>query len=218
MMEIVEYTGQSELPDLIRRFLYHQLSGSQNTSDSDSEVSTSAFPTFNKKVRLHSSASSFFFAPSDPCGINGLRQEQIRSTWSWRGGPSRQDTVLVNTGHGGNNDLPLSGYIVARILLFFSFKYAGKDFPVALVWWYQLANDDGQRDATTGMWLVEREYHDEKPLLSVVHMDTIFRAAHLLPFFGRDPVPSTYSCSNSLDKYAMFYVNKYADHHSFEIL
>jgi hypothetical protein len=138
--------------------------------------------------------------------------------WSWRGGPSRQDVVLVDTGDGGNKELPMSGFTVARVLLFFSFQYAGENFSMALVWWYTLSDDTGRRDEATGMWLVEREYRGEEPYLAVVHVDTIFRAVHLLPFFGQEHVPQRFSHSDTLDSYAMFYVNKYADHHSFEIL
>ncbi|KAH8980964.1 hypothetical protein EDB86DRAFT_2813274 [Lactarius hatsudake] len=69
------------------------------------------------------------------------------------------------------------------------------------------------------MWLVEREYNqDQKPHLAVVHIDTIFRAVHLLPYFGQELVQKGFSYTDTLDSYAIFYVNKYADHHSFEIL
>ncbi|KAH9021445.1 hypothetical protein EDB85DRAFT_1871864 [Lactarius pseudohatsudake] len=69
------------------------------------------------------------------------------------------------------------------------------------------------------MWLVEREYNwDQKPHLAVVHIDTIFRAVHLLPYFGQEHVRKGFSYTDTLDTYANFYVNKYADHHSFEIL
>ncbi len=219
---VTEYIKKPTFPTLVQRFLYHQLSSDSrldaNASSSSEASSAQRLPIFDKKLFLHSSASSVFFAPSDPCGIHGLRREQIRSVWSWRGGSSRQDVVLVNTGEGGNKDLPISGYTVARVLLLFSFEYAGENFPMALVWWYILSDDAGCRDEATGMWLVEREYRDEEPLLAVVHVDTIFRAVHLLPFFGQERVPQRFSHSDTLDTYGMFYVNKFADHHSFETL
>jgi hypothetical protein len=129
----------------------------------------------------------------------------------------------VDTGKGGNTQLPMSGYAVARVLLFFSFTYAGNTFPVALVWWYTLSDDSGCRDNATGMWLVEREYRNNtsrelEPHLAVVHVDTIFRAVHLLPFFAHKPVIRGVTQDNSLDSYTMYYVNRYADHQSFEIL
>ena len=216
MTDIVEYINQPELPNMIRWFLHHKFSNDSNASDSDVDIS--ALPDFTGRVRLHSGASSIFFAPSDPCGIHGLRREQIRSTWTWRGGASRQDTVLVNTGEGGNTSLPMSGYIVARVLLFFSFNYAGDDFPVALLWWYTLSEDSGCRDKETGMWLVEREYRNGGPHLAVVSVGAIFRAVHLLPFFGRERVIRSITQDNSLDSYCAYYVNRYVDHQAFEIL
>ena len=215
-MDIVEYINQPKLPNMIRRFLHHQFSNNSDTSDSDIDVS--ALLGFMGRVRLHSGASSIFFAPSDPCGIHGLRQEQIRSTWTWRSGPPRQDTVLVNTGEGRNTCLPMSGYIVAQILFFFSFNYSGDDFHVALVWWYTLTEDSGCRDKATGMWLVEREYRNGGPHLAVVSVGAIFCAVHLLPFFGHERIIRGVTQDNSLDTYRMFYVNRYVDHQAFKIL
>jgi hypothetical protein len=119
--------------------------------------------------------------------------------------------------------LLMSGYVVARVLLFFSFRYASNNFPMALVWWYTLSDDSGCRDKATGMWLVEREYCNSlttsrEPHLAVVHVDTIFYAVHLLPYFGYKPVIQRVTQDNSLDRYAMYYVNRYVDHQSFKIL
>ena len=149
-----------------------------------------------------------------------MRKEQIRSTYTWRGGSSCQDYVLVDSGCGGE-DQPTSGFSVARVLLLFSFRYGTETFPCALVWRYILADESGSRDEDTGMWLVERGYHDgdpEKPELEVIPIGSIFRAVHLLPFFGKEPVSRSLMHEDSLDEYAMFYVNRFADHHSFEIL
>ncbi|KAH9005697.1 hypothetical protein EDB84DRAFT_1591342 [Lactarius hengduanensis] len=164
----------SHIPTLVQQFLYYQLLSSSsrpNADTSDSEtLRVQGLPISNKKVSLYTSASSIFFAPSDPCGVHGLRREQIRSTWSWRGGLSWHDVVLVNMGDGGNKDLPMSGYAVA--------PHGGDKFPAVLVWWYTLSDDSARRDETTGMWLVEREYNRHKQLLlGVVHIDTIFRAS-----------------------------------------
>jgi hypothetical protein len=114
----------------------------------------------------------------------------------------------VDTGKGGNVKLPMSGYIISHVLLFFSFKYAGEDFPVALVWWYTLSDDAGCRDKVTGMWLVEHEFRGEEPHLAVVHVGSIYRAVHLIPFFGKERVPQGFSHNNTLDKYTKFYVNE----------
>jgi hypothetical protein len=126
--------------------------------------------------------------------------------------------VLVDTGDGGNKALPMSGYALARVLHLFSFNFAGEDFPLALVWWYTLSDD--ARDETTGMWMVEREYRDNAPHFAVVHVDTFLRAAHLLPVFGQTRAPRSLDDTSykTLDAYPFFYVNRFADHHAFEIL
>ncbi|KAH8981496.1 hypothetical protein EDB92DRAFT_1937010 [Lactarius akahatsu] len=197
---VTTYIKQPTFPALVQQFLYYQLlsSGSRpNVDTSDSEtLRVRGLPISNKKVSLYTSASSIFFAPSDPC-------EQIQSTWSWRGGSSRHDVVLVNMGDGGNKDLPMSGYAVARVLLFFSLEHSGDKFPTALVWC-------ACRDEATDCPL--------QLLLGVVHIDTIFRAVHLLPYFGQEPVQKHLSYTDTFDSFANFYVNKFTDHHSFEIL
>ncbi len=124
----------------------------------------------------------------------------------------------MDTGKGRNVKLLMSGYIISHILLFFSFKYAGEDFPIALVWWYTLSDNAGCRDKVTGMWLIECEFRGEEPHLVVVHVGSIYCAVHLIPFFRKEWVPQGFSHNNTLDKYTKFYVNRFADHHSFEIL
>ncbi|KAG2059328.1 hypothetical protein BDR06DRAFT_1069299 [Suillus hirtellus] len=52
---------------------------------------------------------------------------------------------------------------------------------------------------------------------AVVHVDTIFHSAHLIPVYGTDLLPSMIKPHHVLEIFTLFYVNKYADHHSFEI-
>ena len=54
--------------------------------------------------------------------------------------------------------------------------------------------------------------------MSVIHVDTIFRGAHLLPRFLSDaPVYRELNYMNILDLFASFYVNKHINHHVFEV-
>ncbi|KAF8553111.1 hypothetical protein OG21DRAFT_1414849, partial [Imleria badia] len=48
-------------------------------------------------------------------------------------------------------------------------------------------------------------------------IDTIYRAAHLIPVYGKHFVPPFLHPMQSYDSFRLFYVNKFADHHSFEI-
>ncbi|KAG2039374.1 hypothetical protein BDR03DRAFT_860002, partial [Suillus americanus] len=54
--------------------------------------------------------------------------------------------------------------------------------------------------------------------LSIIHIDTIICATHLLPIFSEGCVPQKATFHETLDTYCQFYVNKFADHHSFEIV
>jgi len=143
-----------------------------------------------------------------------MRCECIRAVKSWRNGPRRYDTIFINTDPSVEG---MRGLDVARVRLFFSFSHDGTQYPCALVHWFSRVGDSPNDN--TGMWIVEPDTsdNDDKPLTSIIHLDTIVWAAHLLPVFGHEYVPRTLSFTDTLDSFTSFYVNKYADHHSFEI-
>lgn len=159
-------------------------------------------------------AVAVFYAPSDGCGSQGMKKERIRAVRSWRGGPARYDCAYVSV----NETLPgFRGLTdVVRILLFFSFKVDSIVYPCALVSWYVSVVDKPCEE--TGMWMVEPELDKYgRRLVSVIHVDCILRAAHLLPIPGDEPVPVRLRHTDTLDAFTAFYVNKYADHHAHEI-
>ena len=53
--------------------------------------------------------------------------------------------------------------------------------------------------------------------MTVVHLDTILRGAHLIPVYGSSFIPPHFRHSWSLDAFKAFFVNKYADHHANKI-
>ena len=68
------------------------------------------------------------------------------------------------------------------------------------------------------MWEVEPDILDDSTtFVSIIHLDTIVRVAHLLPVYGQEFVSRTLSFSDTLDIFGTFYVNKYIDHHAFNI-
>ncbi|TDL17896.1 hypothetical protein BD410DRAFT_816325 [Rickenella mellea] len=142
-----------------------------------------------------------------------MHREMIRATPTWRKGPARHDCVFVET----DPTLPgIRGLDVVRVLAFLSFKFMGIFYPCALVRWFCRVGDAPDED--TGMWMVEPgvDIHDT-PEVSIIHVDSIMRAAHLEPVYGSDFVPTSLQYYHSLDVFKCFYVNKFADHHSFEI-
>ncbi|KAJ7683440.1 hypothetical protein B0H17DRAFT_1160912 [Mycena rosella] len=134
--------------------------------------------------------------PSDQSGIGGMHRERIRAVRSWRGGAPRYDCVFVEH----DTEQPgFRGLLAARVLAFMSLE---KNGPCPDV----------------GMWMVEPDLgdHDEREM-SIIHLDTILRAAHLVPIHADNPVPRCLKHTRSLDLFTAFYINKYADHHSHEI-
>ena len=167
----------------------------------------------SEKITVYPSAVASFYSPSDISGEGGMRYERIRAVDSWRKGPARYDCILVET----NLDAPgMRGLDVARVRVFFSFDHNNIEYPCALVRWFSCVAEPAETN--TGMWVVEPEFADDgRHHTSVIHLDTIVRAAHLLPVFGEGFVTKNLSFTDTLDKFPKFYVNKYADHHAFEI-
>ena len=106
---------------------------------------------------------------------------------------------------------------IARVLCFFSFSFQGQLYPCAVVRWFDHVGD--APDDNTGMWVVKPSVTAARqPKIAVIHTDAIFRAAHLIPVFAKAaPIPPTQEISpnQSYDRFHLFYVNKFADHHSF---
>ncbi|KAF9643505.1 hypothetical protein BDM02DRAFT_3222474, partial [Thelephora ganbajun] len=102
------------------------------------------------------------------------------------------------------------------VYLFFRFSHNGVDYPCALVHWYSTSSEP---DASTGMWVVHPESTCRGARhMGVIHLDSIVHGAHLLPKFPSDaPIYREINYMNALDVYTSFYVNKFVDHHTFEI-
>jgi hypothetical protein len=169
-------------------------------------------PHFFGRISIFHSAVATYYAPSDLSGIGGMRREWIRATPSWQNGPPRYDCALISTTSNLDGTHSLD---VARILLCFSLEFQQKEYPCALVQWYTKIGD--QPNGITGMWAVEREMMDSEPVISVVHLDCVMRAAHLIPVYGNDFIPIT-DPSDTLDAFDTYFINKYADHHAFEVI
>ncbi|KAG1867165.1 hypothetical protein DFJ58DRAFT_904510 [Suillus subalutaceus] len=139
-----------------------------------------------------------------------MHREIIRSTPLWRRQYSRHDCTKSG----------MRGMIVGRVKLFFSFTHDGVTYPCALV--DRFSRMGRGPDNFTGMWKIKPEVmvtgRRRTRIQSVEHIDTIYRAAHLLPVFGDGPLPLDFHFSYSLDSFNAYYVNKYADHHANEIV
>ncbi|KAG2121944.1 hypothetical protein DEU56DRAFT_926912 [Suillus clintonianus] len=168
---------------------------------------------WRKQFAIFNSACSRFYAPSDLSGIGGMRIEHIRACPMWRNEAPRYDCVFVNV---GSEDVGIRGLEVARIRAFFSFNYGGTTYPCAVLRWFDIIGDSPDED--TGMWMVRPACGaNNAAIYNIIHVDTIYRAAHLIPVYGRRFLRRDITLHNSYDTFRTFYVNKYADHHSFEL-
>lgn len=199
--------------ELIHRFLADQNVSSGNaTIDHHPLLCPELDP--HTRVSTYHSARAVFYGPSDPCGVGGMRAEYLRSTPSWRGEGERRDCAFAVKDHS----LPgMLGLQVVRIKLLFSFKHENQNYPCALVEWFSLT--DTAPDDVTGFWVVEPDVlEDGSRELSVIHIDSILRAAHLIPVYGAQYLPPHFHFSHSLNCFGAYYVNHYADHHAHELL
>ena len=106
----------------------------------------------------------------------------------------------------------MEGLDIAHTHLFFSFELGNELFSCALV--HHFSKSFGRPDPDNGMWTIEPDIDDDGyRVMSVVHVDSIIRAAHLLPVFSGDaPIPRSINFSHTLNIFKAFYVNMYIDY------
>lgn len=211
--------GQHDLPDLVRHFLFYQLHPDSNIEPDDLPLDWCPV-LWDSRVSVFHSATATFRAPSNPSGPGGMYRELIHSTPKWTKGDvvgPRRDCVFVDMGESGAPGM--QGLLVARIYLFFKFSFANVEYPCTLVHWYTTVGNEP--DSSTGLWVVEPEYtqgQHPRRNMGVIHLDSIIHGAHLLPRFPSNTrVYREINYTQTLDVYRSFYVNKYIDHHAFEI-
>ncbi|KAG1864404.1 hypothetical protein F4604DRAFT_1882098 [Suillus subluteus] len=190
--ELADEVNVPYLRRLIRYFLFSQLFCNDPRNPED--VPAASCPRYDDgRLYVFNSAAVTFYVPSDPSGIGGMRREHIRACPLWWNVYARNDCVFVNT----NSDLEgMKGLKVARVRCFFSFRYNwATTYPCALVHWFNKVGDSADED--TGMWIVH--------------------PTHLIPVYSHNFIPKDIEYFHSYDAFRLFYVNKYADHHAFEI-
>ncbi|KIM61208.1 hypothetical protein SCLCIDRAFT_122526 [Scleroderma citrinum Foug A] len=142
-----------------------------------------------------------------------MHSECIQSTPCWRKGSTCYDMVFLEK----DPDIPrMEGLHVAWVFLFFSFIYNSIKYPCVLVQWFTTISD--RPDENTEMWVVQPDFDaDGQQELEVVHIDCILQGVHLIPVYGHDQLPTDIQHRDTLDIFKAYYVNKYIDHHAFEI-
>jgi hypothetical protein len=204
-----------ELPSfqiMIRRFLYDQLYPDSRLPSSQLDIN--AYPNFDGRISIFYSATAIFRAPSDISGIAGMRREYIRATPSWRQGPARYDCIFVSSADESES---MHGLEIARVMAFFSVVCEDQEYQCALIHWFSRPGTGANEN--TGLWVVEPDFDDDgNPYLDIIHVDSIYRAAHLSPVYRTSQYTlRSLTMHDTLDTFKKFYVNKFVDYHAFEI-
>jgi hypothetical protein len=197
---LASFIEQPGLPNALREFIFSCLYPDRTVPPIDQ------CPEFDGAISVFHSATARFYAPSDLCGAGGMHTETIHANPSWFR-TKRYDTVFV----GVNDEPGILGMEVARVLLLFSFSYRNTDYECALVNWFDRNSDTP--DPTVDLFKVI----PDRERVQVIDLDSIVRASHLLPVFGKGLIPM-YHFEHTLDAWDGYYVNKYADHHTHELL
>lgn len=198
------------MAELVQQFLTEQLYPNKDPTQIPTGIMDR--PRYDGRIRVFHSAASTFFAPSDLSGTGGMKREHIRVSPRWRNEYARKDCVFVIT----DPNVPgMRGMDIAQVLTFFSFRLRGVRYPCAVVRWFNRIGDTPDED--TGMWMVSPSFNGNHAHYAVIHVEAIFHSAHLIPVYGTELLPSLVKSHHVLDIFTLFYVNKYADHHAFEI-
>ena len=208
--DLGQHIGHTNLPDLVRQYL------DADASDTDlPSTSPQSTCPYAEHLKVFHSARAIFCAPSNPSAITGMYHETIRAMPSWNRGEipgPRYDFIFVS--NGLSSDPGMGGLLDAHALLFFSFTIDGEFHQCALIHWFSTFGN--QPDSDNGMWVVTPDYSGARCNVSVIHIDSIVRAAHLLPIFDQQTLPHTLNYTKTLDSFQGFYVNKYIDYHAYE--
>ncbi|KAF8220323.1 hypothetical protein L208DRAFT_1194582, partial [Tricholoma matsutake] len=94
---------------------------------------------------------------------------------------------------------------VAHVHLFLSFRFQGITYSCALVQRFSTYGDSPCED--TGLWRVMPNHGaGGQHMMSIIHVDAILHAAHLIGVAGSQFLPRTFSFSNSLNAFHLFYM------------
>lgn len=198
------------LHDDVSHFLHGRLFPD---GDYEQDLHLDNFPHISTRAKLgiHQSATIVFHAPSDLSGPHGMRHEVLRCNPSWYGTYARYDTVLITA---DPTQWGIARFRVARVRRLLTIPYDIFQYSGALVEWF---TTHGQ-DPLTGMWIVRPEMDGDIRVSSVIPVDTIARACHLLPALGDTFLPADFPFQDALDAFDKYYVSPYIDYHAHEML
>ena len=89
-------------------------------------------------------------------------------------------------------------------------------FLYAVVQWFLYVIDSCDPDI--GIYLVAPSTNDnDTPDTSIIHIDCIFHTVHLISIYDVNFLPHEITPHDNYNMFCTYYVNKYVDHHAFEV-
>ncbi len=210
--DLADELERPQLRDDVMRFLHGRI---YVDGDFEADADDEEFPHISPREKLgrHLSATIVFHAPSELSGPHGMRSEVVRCNPSWYNKYPRFDTILVTT----DPDVwGMSRFRVARLRQLISIPHGHTRYEGAFVEWFTTSGD--APDPETGMWLVEPEMDGDVRVCSIVPLDSIARACHLLPKLGNMYLPADFNFADALDAFNVYYANHYIDYHAHETI
>lgn len=210
--------SQHDLTTLVRKYLYYHSNPSSTIPPH--QLSLDECPTALNQVsfiRTYNSATSLFYAPSNQCGPGGMFREVVRAVRHWGMGEipgPRYDCVYV--ARRETTGIHMHNLQVARVHCFFSFQRGSENHSCALVHWYKLWRSEPDRD--NGMYIVQPDFVNGCRNMAVISVDSIVRAAHLLPIFDDTRLDHSWNYTHSLNLFKAFYLNHFIDPHAYELI
>lgn len=207
---LIHELDEPSLSTHFRRYLHDQLF-LEYALAVDRDLEDCPDISLRTRIDIFTSARAIFYAPSEAAGPGGMHQEFIRCNPHWYGDRPRYDTVFVQT----NPDLPgMLGMAVAHVRGLFSFVYDEMRYDCAFVDWFELDGDEP--DPVTGMWVVKPEVLEQERVQSLIPVNSIIHACHLIGVYGHSSIPIDFHFADSLVAFKRYYVNWFADYHTHE--
>ena len=126
--------------------------------------------------------------------------------WVWAGAASSPRAKRID----GDWDFLFGNTWFPRL----TFVVNGEPHRCALVHWFSIFGH--QSDPAKEMYVITPDPFCSTPIMSVIHINSICRAAHLLRMFDANPLPRTLNYTSTIDSFKGFYVNKYIHYHAYE--
>ncbi|TFK96405.1 hypothetical protein BDV98DRAFT_586400 [Pterulicium gracile] len=124
---LAAYTGHPDLPHLVKVFVWDQFWAKARPGPMPRDFNPLKDCT---KFQVFHLAVATFYAPSDYCGVGGMKTERIRCIPNWNGEGARRDYVFAEIDSESSSLDGFRGLTVLRAMLFSWFDCVTRNAPL----------------------------------------------------------------------------------------